>query len=299
MGRRKDIWRCAIVDRPLPQVLLHGLDDAPIRWFAEEPRLTYLADPFGVEIDGRRFVFVEQYDYRTGHGRIEVLTLDANDAVIDRHICLREPWHLSYPQVFLADGAFWMLPEAHKSGGLTLYKALDFPTRWAAAAHIVLDQIPVDATLLRHGGLWWLFYASAETKQARFTHLLAAWAEQLTGPWTPHAKNPLRIDAAAARPGGTAISCGETAILPVQDCSRGYGIGLTALHIDRIDPDQFETHRGRTLTAPDRFAPYADGLHTATAFGARTLIDAKMTTMGWRNLISDVQRIVRIRRGRR
>lgn len=48
MPRRKDIWRCGIIDRPVEQVLSQGLADQPVHWLAEEPRFHFLADPFSL-----------------------------------------------------------------------------------------------------------------------------------------------------------------------------------------------------------------------------------------------------------
>ncbi len=105
-----------------------------------------MADPFGHWRDGRLHVFLETYDYRVRVGRLEVLTYDADFTLLEQRPVLSEPWHLSYPFVFEAEGETWMLPEANKSGGLTLYRAVAFPNRWEAAGRIELGQVPIDAT---------------------------------------------------------------------------------------------------------------------------------------------------------
>ena len=89
MPRRKDIWRCAIVERKIADVLTQGLSGAAVHWLPEQPDFTFRADPFSITVDGRAHVFVEQYDYRTRHGVIEALTLDADGIILSRQRCLK------------------------------------------------------------------------------------------------------------------------------------------------------------------------------------------------------------------
>ncbi|MBL7406346.1 formyl transferase, partial [Escherichia coli] len=65
--------------------------------------------------------------------------------------------HLSYPFVFEADGQVWMIPESHASGTIDLYRATDFPRGWVHEAVLLDGVVAGDATLLQHGGRWWMF----------------------------------------------------------------------------------------------------------------------------------------------
>ena len=135
MPLRHDIWRVGVVAAPIAELLVSGaIGRREIAWLPFEARdFAFLADPFGLWRDGKLHLFAEAYDYRTRHGRIDLLILDEGFAVADRRTVLVEPWHLSYPFVFEGDGETWMLPEAHRSGRLTLYRAAAFPDRWEAA----------------------------------------------------------------------------------------------------------------------------------------------------------------------
>jgi len=155
MAFRKDIWRPAIIRAPLEEVIARrSIAGLPLQWLPPMESFRFLADPFGLWRDGRLHVFVETYDYRVRRGAIEVLIFNAGLELVERRAALSEPWHLSYPYVFEAEGETWMLPEAHRSGRLTLYRAVEFPHRWEAAQVIALDHVAIDATPLRHEGLW-------------------------------------------------------------------------------------------------------------------------------------------------
>ncbi len=275
---------------PVQGIICAGRIDAPIHWFDEEPAFQFLADPFGWQQDDRLHVFAEHYDYRTRHGTIETLVFDLAMHLLDRRLCLREDWHLSYPQVFAADGAMWMLPEAHKSGGLTLYRDHGDLTDWRPECRIRLDGVPVDATILRLADRWWLFYSPATSKATKLSHLHVAWADELTGPWTCHRQNPVRTDYRSSRPGGTPAIINGRIMLPVQDCATTYGGAVRPLWIDRLDEGSFAAEMGDALALPT--GAYHDGMHTLSACGDMTLIDVKRVDASVAGLALDLRRML-------
>jgi hypothetical protein len=285
MALRKDIWRPAIVRATFDQIVAAGsVAGFDIKWLPPMRSFQFLADPFALWRDGRLHVFVETYDYRVRIGAIEVLVYDGDLRFLSRAPVLSEPWHLSYPLVFEADGETWMLPEAHRSQALTLYRAVDFPTRWEPAHRIALDHVPVDATPLFHDGLWWLFYTSASREPDKMSALHIAFADRLAGPWTPHPMNPVRVDVTSSRPGGTARVIDGVVVLPVQDCASTYGGAIRLLRFPVLTPDRVEMAAGDRIAAPASFAPYIEGLHTLAAAGDITLIDAKRTELSLHGL---------------
>jgi hypothetical protein len=275
MFPKTDIWRVGILPAPMADIIAHGLAGVVPIWLPVGPSFTYLADPFGMWRDGKLYIFVETYDYRTRHGGIDVLTLSDTFEVIDHRPCLRTAWHLSYPFVFEADGETYMLPEAHKSGALTLYRAQRFPDVWTPVCNIDLEGGAVDATPVFFENRWWIFYAPATDLHSKMSVLRAAYADRLTGPWHPYALNPLRENPASARPGGTPIVIDGALVIPLQDCSQTYGGAVRALMIHRLSPDRFEADIGTQIIGGDAFRPYTDGLHTLSDCGPITLFDAK------------------------
>ena len=301
MGLRKDIWRPAIVQAPIAEIIARGsIEGMPIQWLPRMDSFQFLADPFGLWRDDKLYLFVETYDYRVRVGAIEVLVYDKNLRRIDRRAVLNEPWHLSYPFVFEADGETWMLPEAHRSNRLTLYKAIDFPTGWEPAHVIELDHVAVDATPVFHDGRWWLFYTSADREPDKMSALHVAYADRLAGPWTPHPMNPVRVDVASARPGGMPLVIDGRIVLPVQDCSRTYGGAIRPLTMTVLTPDRFEAEVGKALVPPASSAPFVEGFHTLSAAGPVTLVDMKRTELSLHGLsIEAVREVKKLRPKRR
>jgi hypothetical protein len=288
---RKDIWRVGLIAAPMAALLEPGaLADQPVRWFPDEGPLRFLADPFGVWRDGKLHVFGEIYDYRDRVGALDVLVFDADLNFVERLPVLREPWHLSYPFIVEAEGETYMLPEAHKSGALTLYRCVSWPDRWAAETEIKLDAVAIDATPLFFEGRWWLFYTPATTKAAKVSNLHVAYADSLIGPWTPHPLNPVRVDASSSRPGGTPVMVDGRIVLPMQDCTATYGGAIRPLTVTILTPTAFEAAAGEAITAPPSFAPYVEGLHTLAAAGRVTLLDAKRRHMSAATVWLDLKR---------
>jgi hypothetical protein len=272
----RDIWRIGVVEAPIVEIARHGFPpDAPVHWLPEEGRLKFVADPFGVWVDGRLLVFAEAYDHRTRHGVIELIELGADFSPVRRSVVLREPWHLSYPQVFEADGDWWMIPEAYRSGVLTLYRAAAFPRRWEPVVRLELDTPAIDATPFRQDGLWWLAYSPAGPQRWKQGRLHFAFAERLMGPWRLHSGNPVRNDLASSRPGGAAWLGNGFPHLPVQDCTRTYGGALRVLRILELSPHRFEAEASAPLVPPSSVGAYSQGLHTLSACGPVTLFDVK------------------------
>lgn len=281
MGLRKDIWRVGISDAPLDAIIEEGgVKAETVTWLPELKSFQFMADPFGFWKDNRLYIFVETFDYRTRHGIIEVFIYDERFNLLGRRVALSEPWHLSYPYVFEADGEIWMLPEAYHSGKLTLYRADSFPDAWEPACVIDLGpDVAVDGTPFFHDGLWWLFYTPASKPPKPVGELHLAYAEQLTGPWTRHPNNPVRFDSASTRPGGTPRVLNGRVMLPVQDCSWTYGGAIRPLWFEVLTPDRVVTHAGPKARIPEQFAPYTEGMHTLSAAGSVTVFDVKRTEL--------------------
>ncbi len=298
MPRRCDIWRVGIVRDALPAIVAAGsVPSKSVVWLPAEPAFRFLADPFGLWRDGRLHVFAEAYDYRTRRGHIDWLVLDEDLRVADRRTVLREPWHLSYPYVFEAEGETWMLPEASRSGGLTLYRAEDFPTVWTPTATIALDPpplylVPIDATPVFHDGRWWLLFAGGANRAERMGTLHVAWADELAGPWRLHPANPVRRDIAGARPAGTPFVEAGLLRLPVQDSRATYGGAVRVLTFHRLTPDVVETEVGEAI-APPAADPAFDGFHTLSAAGPVTLLDVKRIDRSGRGWLIDLGRQLR------
>ncbi|TPI22130.1 hypothetical protein [Mesorhizobium sp. B4-1-1] len=200
---------------------------------------SFLADPFPFRHQGQDFIFVEQYLYSKNRGCIAVVTADRSGAAGAPQIVLEEPHHLSYPFVFEQDGQVWMIPESGAARNVSLYRAVEFPYRWKREACLLEGIEGYDTTPLRHKGRFWFFVSPRLWRSTSWDVLSLYHAASLTEPWTPHAANPILLDAALSRPAGAVIRHGGRMLRPVQNCARSYGGAVTFCRIDALGESEF------------------------------------------------------------
>ena len=144
------------------------------------------------------------FSRRLDRGSISHVSISRDGIISDPETVLDPGVHASYPFLVEHDGATFMLPETSAAAGeLVLYEAVSFPLQWRRAATLLPGIRAVDASVIEHDGLWWMFAGIDGSGQNQ--NLYVWHARDLTGPWTPHKANPVKTDARSARPGGTAI----------------------------------------------------------------------------------------------
>jgi hypothetical protein len=240
----------------------------------------FYADPFPVLYRGQVTLFVEDYIHRTGKAILSAVAFGPNGPAGTPKPVLELPYHLSYPFVFERDGQMWMVPESSANRTVDLYRATAFPGGWVKEATLLSDMVASDATLVEHGGRWWMF-ATVRDDGGAFSDQLHLWsAPDFRGPWTPHPKNPLLIDIASARPAGRMVNRGGELLRPVQDCRRSYGAALGIARVTQLDEDGFE-QVVETILNPG--AGWAGGkLHTLNEAGGLEFIDGSAMAPRWK-----------------
>ena len=271
-------WRCGWRRLTGPDLIALGrLPEAGWTVLPDDGRRFY-ADPFPIAVGGTTHLFVEDYPHATGKAIISAVRFGPDGPEGTPVPVLEEAHHLSYPFVFERDGSVWMVPESSAAGTVDLYRATRFPGGWVKEATLLSGVVASDATLVEHGGRWWIFATvrDAETDAPAgsgcFHDALHLWsAPGFRGPYTPHPANPVLIDPSFARPAGRIVARGGHLVRPVQDCAEGYGRALALARIDRLDPEGF----AQTITARIGPGPNWPGtrLHTVNAGGGIECID--------------------------
>jgi hypothetical protein len=237
------------------------------------PSDRFWADPFPVFHDGRHYVFFEEFPFAAKHGHICVVGMDAGGPIGEPVIALERPYHLSYPAVFEWAGEWYMVPETGLRRAVELYRAVRFPDRWEHVADLVTGLLAVDATIARIEGRWWMFAGVVVNGSSEATALHLFSAPDPLGPWTPHVRNPVKVDVRGARPGGRVFQSGDRYYRVGQDGAPSYGSGLRLYTIDRLDDG------GYAETEVERIRPgWRKGLvgtHTLNAAQGLTVIDTR------------------------
>ncbi len=262
-------WNIGIVRAPIHAFLDPGFRPG-VTWFPLSGRDGFLADPFGVATkDGVTVVF-EYYDYATGKGRICTLDFDGRNFGSRIRTAIEAPLHLSYPCLIESGGQIYCVPESYRSREIAIYKAERFPDQWTKIRTLLSGIAAVDPTVFHHNDRWWLMCTNADSSPD--ANLFLWHAADLLGPWTPHARNPVKSDIRSARPGGTPFVHEGQLYRPAQDCSLRYGWRIAINRVTRLTPDEFSEELVTTIDPPAN-GPLQSGRHTLSAAGDFTLID--------------------------
>jgi hypothetical protein len=230
-GRAYPGWSIGIYAGPSLQALASHPD-------AHNPVLTrhdvtdipagFLADPFLAPVDNGWLMFMEVMNAETGRGEIGLARSRDGVEWSYEGVVLREPFHLSYPYVFEADGRHYMVPETLDAGAVCLYVGDPFPTKWRRLAEMIPGQF-ADPSIFAYGGRWWLL-CCGNPHGHDMLNLFSA--PTLEGAWVEHVASPLiEKDKQSARPAGRVLICDGRPVRFAQDCAMRYG---TAVHGFRV-----------------------------------------------------------------
>lgn len=222
------------------------------------PRARLLADPFLIRSGVVLHLFFEVQRFREP-GRIHHASSTDGVSWMLTGDVLVEPFHLSYPQVFEADGRYWILPESQAAGHVRLYGATDFPTRWEFA-HELWPLPLADPTVFWQQGLWWMLGTDKSDPSAPQLRLLMS--DQLDRGWTEHPSSPVVTDdqcltRSAGRP---FVEDGRLWRLS-QDGTERYGGSVLRIPITDLTPDSYIEGPAQRLLEPSGQGWMSLGLH--------------------------------------
>ena len=185
--------------------------------------------------------------------------------------CLEEAYHLSYPFLIEHEGETYMIPETSGNRDVALYKAKDFPLGWERHKVILEDIDAADVTVTKWDGRWWIFCVTRDGAGGYSDCLSIFHADDLLGPWQPHAQNPVLIDTASARPAGNFVQTDGKLFRPVQNCTKSYGAELALVEVTDLTPETYAQEVRANLGPNDHWP--GRKLHTLNRAGKLEVID--------------------------
>jgi hypothetical protein len=154
------------------------------------------------------------------------------------------------PPAMLFEGRYPFLIDDHDQhylaaaarGGIALYRSIDFPLRWKLERVLLEGEGLVDPTLHRAPERWWLFAASKSEDELNLYH-----APQLSGPWQPHERNPVKSDARGARPAGRLYWRYGVLYRPARIPLPCDGAGVALNRVLRLTPHDYAERQVQTI----------------------------------------------------
>lgn len=211
------------------------------------PMGSYYADPFLCTNAGRKWLFVEEFQYRANAGRLVALPLNKNLVPDGRAQPLDIPGrHRSFPFLIHHKKEVFLLPETSAERTVDLYVCMDFPTRWQLRRRLLANVDAADSVLLQHDERWWLF-TSVRPHPTHSGRALAIYQtdDLLHGAWKPHPVNAelryLTAPHGTGRNAGGILRTADGALVrPVHTSERYYGENIRLMQITTLTPTDFE-----------------------------------------------------------
>jgi hypothetical protein len=186
--------------------------------------------------------------------------------------------HHSYPMLFFNNGKAYMLPEDIRRGCTTIYE-IDSGNYATPLTRVLPGRRLADATLVEHGGRFWLFATDIDIGYNNNLCLFSS--DALTGPFVEHPQSPIKHGLSGSRCGGAFFKVGTRMFRPAQNCERWYGASLAIFEIIELTEHTY-SEQFYLEVVPRGESQYKHGLHTLSYDGHRIWVDGKYHRISFR-----------------
>ncbi|MGN0572522.1 MAG: hypothetical protein ACI4IX_01155 [Acutalibacteraceae bacterium] len=244
----------------------------------------WAADPFPFKYNGELYIFAELYDYVDCRGGIGYCKWNGKSFGKWKKV-ISESYHLSYPFIFEKDNEVFIMPESGADGSVYLYRAVEFPDKWAKDKVLREGVVYGDTTPFEYKGHGYALSYDVKNRDEYNLVLLDLADESFD-----KALNGLS-DPELRRPAGKTFCFDNKHIRPAQCCENSYGEGLafyefelsngnySEIMLQRINPQE--------LIYSDKIL--LDGMHTYNSTEGIEVIDIKTRRF---NIINFIFRII-------
>ncbi|MFT3911831.1 MAG: hypothetical protein QM737_20570 [Ferruginibacter sp.] len=242
------------------------------KWLPINALNRFYADPFIFRTtEGDINVIYEDFSGNDQYGKISMTTVDENFKPTLTKGMLDTKSHLSYPNVFLENGKTFIIPESSKSGHVTCYE-YDFASKSLMNARNIIQNLPLlDSTILVHNNKYWLF--ATKRGENSNSKLYIYYADEMNGPYIPHAANPVKNSLNGSRPAGNFIKIDGQIFRPSQNCAEYYGKSVTINKVTLLNEREF-AEEAVVEIGPPQTSGFNYGIHTINVLDDVIVIDA-------------------------
>lgn len=234
------------------------------------------ADPFPVLCDGHFYIFLEQqavYD----KGILGFIEIYDDFSHSDFIAILEKDYHLSWPNVFSVNSAWYMVPETHEHATIDLYTAVSFPHEWKFHSTLINSVDAVDSVIFYYKEKWWLFSNITNKESVRNSRLSIFCSDSFpSSDWRELPYSPIQTGLTSGRMAGRIFvdERDEYLIRPSQNCKKVYGHQIFLNRIEIFSSDAYE-ETTENIIYPEKNLK-ALGTHTFNICGSYIIRDIKI-----------------------
>ena len=280
---RQEDWNVGYCMMPIDKFISHKNKELIDIQCFKPNKSEYFADPFVITTRKDTYIFFEWFSNVNGKSDLAVARKSEN---FERYHRISDfPEHRSYPFVIEHDNAIYCIPEAYKTGKVSLYRFDEDDLNLYHQCDLIEGQALTDPTLFNHDGKWFLFVTPQKNSH---THLNIYVADDIFGPYKEHCGNPVKVDCANSRPAGKIMNINGMLVRPAQNSTEHYGQSIALNKIVQISEYQYKEEYLEEIS-PITGATYDKGIHTINGDGSCTVIDAKRFVFTWRGFMQQMK----------
>jgi hypothetical protein len=241
-------WNIGFSRVDLKEIIRSRNSNIEYRWLPTGPAKRFFADPFIFRNDdGNINVIYEDFSNDDQYGKISITILDQHFKPLLTKEILDTKSHLSYPNVYLAEGRTYIMPESSKAGAILRYE-YDFAKKELINGTTIISEPLLDPTIVNYNNKYWLF--ATKRGDASNNRLYIYHSDKLEGPYTAHIKNPVKDSFYNTRPAGNFIMVDGELYRPTQNCVDYYGKSIVINHINALTEEDFGEEEYMKFKAP-------------------------------------------------
>ncbi|WP_372757860.1 hypothetical protein [Mariniflexile sp.] len=244
------------------------------RALIDQPKNSFWADPFVINFKNNIVIFFEELKNDGKTGMISAIELAENFEILKKKEVLNEDYHFSFPNVFLFNNQYYMIPETSEHNVLQLYECNNFPYEWSFKMNLMENVKLLDTVWVYHNNLYYLFANVIEDFEiGNNERLYIFYSKDLfSTKWTPHKENPVITNAKSARNAGNFFFEKDKLCRVSQNCFDQYGENLVINEVLELSTDNYKEKILRQINPPKEYI----GMHTMNRIEDITVFDYLM-----------------------
>jgi hypothetical protein len=273
-------WIIGIIQGDIADIIRNKNFSCDINWQPAEASNRVFADPFFISKEKDQYsLFIEDYTTDDHYGKIALINIGKNLKITNHRIVLDTKSHLSYPFVFRENEKVYVFPEAAASGKLSCYEFDPAKSELVFLKHII-DLPLLDSNVLKYGNMYWIIGVTRENGNGENYELRCFYSDNLLGPYSPHAANPLAKGLDGIRGAGNMAEVDGVLYRPAQNCREDYGKSITINKITRLDEVTctWEPHMTISIDKKNKRNKGMQTIHTINAMGDMIIVDGQKWT---------------------
>lgn len=252
-------WNLGFMKGCIADIIRHKRTNLQFEWMPISHHSISYADPFIFKTDdGLINILFETVTSNSLNGKISLLVCNDRMNPVLQKVVLDTKEHLSYPFVYKENGSIFVFPENALSGALYGYE-FDQLQQTLINKKMIIHQPILDPTIMKFENRYWLFGTLLGHTFNSDLHIF--YSDNLFGPYTPHAGNPVKKNLNGSRPAGNCIEVDGHIYRPAQNCSTYYGESITINRITALSTTEFK-EEAYMVIKPAKQDTFNYGIHT-------------------------------------